>query len=154
MILEEIALSQKYATNKKPFQSTIVDKRLWVCCVDSKGNRKKDYPRRAEAEAVIRELGGVARSYRCIFNPDMFHITTRKTKPKKLDAVTCGYILASLKYRQDKVEAALQTLKEKVEGMTSETPLEEIRQASSNWNNLSQEKTHLPAKIKHFESLL
>lgn len=147
-------MSQKYATNKKPFQSTVVEKRLWVCCVDSRGNRKKDYPRRAEAEAVIREMSGVARSYRCIFNPDMFHITTRKASPKKLDAATCEYILAGLKYRQAKVEAAIEALKEKVNGMTSATPLEEIRQAKVDWNNLSQDKEILPQKIKHFEDLL
>lgn len=147
-------MSQKYATNKKPFQSTVEEKRLWVCCVDSRGNRKKDYPRRAEAEAVISEMSGVARSYRCIFNPDMFHITTRKAKPKKLDAVTCEYILAGLKYRQAKVEAAMEALKEKVEEMTSATPLEEIREANIDWHNLSQEKIALPLKIKHFEDLL
>lgn len=147
-------MSQKYQTNpKEPVQSKIDERSLWVCCVDSKGKRKKSYPRRAEANVAVNALEVEAKSYRCLFNPDMFHVTT-KIKKRKLDVVTCGYIVQSLKYRQDKVETGIQAIKRKVEGMTSETPLEEIIAVDIEWNNLSREKKKLPKKLKYFEDFL
>jgi hypothetical protein len=152
-------LSQKYITNKKPFESTVEENRMWQCCVDRKGRRKHDYPRRVLAEAAIRDLEekgkvkGKAKVYRCLFNPDVFHITTKKAN-RRLDDTTCEYMLKNLKYRLAKTEAAIEALKEKVEGMTSATPLDEIRQAKMDWHNLSKDKERLPKLIKSYEDFL
>lgn len=138
-------MSQKYPTSKEPYQSSVEGNSLWMCCVNARGKRKNSYLTRTEAKVAAKTLNG--RKYHCIFNPDIYHVTT-KTKPV-LNVVVSEHKIKSLKDKIENIEAEMAVLTKRIEVMTSETSLEEIEAVDGRWDKLSREKRKLAKVLEH-----
>jgi hypothetical protein len=140
-------MGQKYPSSKAQYQSSVEDSSLWVCCVSTKGNRKKVYAKRSEANKDAKVVNG--RSYRCVFNPETFHVTTTETT--KMSSFVDKKYCENLKNTVEKIDAEMEIIKTRVARMTGDTPLEEIKATTAKWNQLADHKAVATRLIEHKE---
>jgi hypothetical protein len=146
-------MSQKYPSNKAPYESQVVAASLWLCCVDKNGRRKKAYTTRKEASASASKLHG--KVYHCLFNSDILHVTTQtKSKPQEGNPLVTEHQIKGLKERLEKTKTLMEELREQVQQMNGDTPIEEIKAASNRWNELCDKKKNLQRSLKNKKTTL
>lgn len=133
-------MGQKYVSDKGSFSNSVEERSLWVCCVSRNGKRKKVYASRAEAKKEAKEVGGSA--YRCLFDVEVFHVTTHTRNGLSRDVRLFVYNqkLRLWKALLVSVEEEMAGVRSSVALMTDATPLKKIEAMHERWDSLSRKK--------------